>query len=147
MTVDRNALVAAFPEFGNTSAYPASQVDFWIAQAGIALSPARFGRQLDLATMLFVAHNLALSAVSRRAEAVAPGGAASVSLAPISSKSVDGISKTYDNGLTATSGAGQWNATSYGQRLYKLLQGANAGPLYRVSPRAFPRGRWGIGWR
>lgn len=146
MTVDRDAFVTAFPEFGNVDTYPDSQVDFWIAQALLALASARFGRQIDLAVMLFAAHNLALSVPAKRAEAIAPGGAASVSIAPVSSKAVDGISKSYDNGLVAISGAGPWNATSYGQRLYKMLQGANTGPLYRVSPRAFPCGPRRLGW-
>jgi hypothetical protein len=147
MAVDRNALVAAFPEFGNATAYPDSQIEFWLTQASYALSAARFGRQIDLATILYVAHNIALSVGPKRAEAISPGGAASVSIAPASSKAVDGVSKSYDNSLVAIPNAGPWNATSYGQRFYQLLKGANTGPLYRVHPGAFPRGRRGIGWR
>jgi hypothetical protein len=143
MAVDRNALVAAFPEFGNATAYPDSQIAFWIEQAGYALNPARFGRQIDLATILYVAHNISLSVPAQRAEAISPGGAAAVSVAPVASKAVDGVSKSYDNSLVSISNAGPWNATSYGQRFYKHLQGANTGPLYRVSPRALPcRTRW-----
>lgn len=142
MAVDRDAIVAAFPEFGNATAYPNSQIEFWLAQAGYALNAARFGRQIDLATILYVAHNIALSVPAQRAEAIAPGGASAVSIAPVASKAVEGVSKSYDNSLVAIPNAGPWNATSYGQRFYQLLKGANTGPLYRVSPRAMPCRRW-----
>ena len=147
MTVTRDSLTVAFPEFGSEETYSADTIDFWIAQAATALDPRRFGRQLDLATMLFVAHNIALGIPAQRAEEAGAGGLAGATFAPVTSKAVDGVSKSYDVALTAFANAGPWNATTYGQRFFLMLRGAAAGPLYRVAPRCYgSRGRL-LGWR
>ena len=65
------------------------------------------------------------------AAVAAKGGIPGDSLGPVSSKSVGGVSISYDSGSISIAGAGAWNATSYGQRLYKLLQSAAMGGRYR----------------
>lgn len=131
-------LIAAFPEFGAVSIYPQPQVEFWLAQAYTQLNADRFGASLGLAAMLFAAHNLALSAQAARA-----GSRGGGSLSVLSSKSVGGVSASYDTNLAATAGAGAWNATSYGQRLYTMIRAFGAGPVYRL-PAAYV---WRRGYR
>lgn len=141
MPVARTDLITAFPEFGDTTRYPASQVDYWLGIADAQVSKDRFGTSRDLAVMLFVAHNIVLSA--RSVVTAATGGAVGAPLAVASSKSVGGASISYDTSLTAIPGAGVWNATSYGQRYYQMLRAFGSGPLYRVPARSRTVSPWG----
>lgn len=127
MTVTYTSFTGAFPEFSDGTKYPETQVDFWLSQAPNMLNERRLGANFDLATMLFVAHNVAISAKESRlgAQGLA-GGSAGI----VSAKSVDKVSVSYDTTSTAIAGAGAWNQTSYGQRLYKMFQAAAAGPFY-----------------
>lgn len=129
MAVTRDALVAVFPEFGDAATYPDAAVTFWLDQAGIALTQAVFGQQLDLATMLWVAHNLVLSRMGTAGSGVG-------SLAPTTSKAVGGASKSMDPSLVLSEGAGIWNGSLYGVRFYNLVRALATGPRYRPSPRA-----------
>lgn len=130
VAVDRSIFIAVFPEFTDTVKYPEAAVNFWIAQA-LGLWPVdRYGAQTDLVTMLYVAHNLALGVI-----AGASGGGAG-SFAPVSSKAVGSVSKSMDTSSVASAGAGIWNGTAYGQRLYALLRGFATGGFYRPSARA-----------
>lgn len=140
MTISRDDLVAGFPEFGNETTYPPSQIEFWIGEAVKQVAQARFGASYDLACMLFVAHNISLSAMAQRAAAAGGGADGGVSLAPVTSKSVGPVSKSVDVTLTAFAGAGPWNATAYGQRYYAMLRAAAVGPAYSVkAPPGFAR--------
>jgi len=126
---DYALFIAAFPEFASTSEPP---VDYWLGQAVTTLSPWRLGQNYGLACMLFAAHNLTLGAIAAAAQArgASPGSPP----APITGKGAGGLSVSYDPGLTATDDAGIYNATSYGQRLWKLLQSAAMGGLYVAPP-------------
>eukprot|EP01037_Dinobryon_pediforme_P023422 gene23422-24868_t len=119
MTVLYADFIAAFPEFSDATAFPASQINFWLAQAPNNLNARRLGKNYDLATMLYVAHNVVISA---REVASAEKGIPGTAPGLISSKTVGPVSVSYDAAGTAVEGAGAWNATSYGQRLYKMLQ-------------------------
>jgi hypothetical protein len=145
MTIAASDFTAVFPEFDG-AAYQVSQIDFWIAQAYNQLNECRFGVTLDLAAMLFVAHNLVLSA--RDATVTANGGIPGQASGPLLSKGVDKVSAGYDTGANQSPGAGMWNATSYGQRLYRMMI-ANGGFIYVPSPRTgatnfFPRPNWTV---
>jgi hypothetical protein len=139
MTVAYQDFVTAFPEFSNQTTYPQGTVEFWIGQAYLQLSPTAFGTSLDLAVMLFTAHNIVLAAQSARAGA--SGGVAGSSSGIVASKAVADVSVSYDTTLTAVAGAGIWNATSYGQRLFMMLRAFASGPYYRpgIPPRTFGR--------
>lgn len=134
MTISRADLVAAFPEFDTETVYPTTQIDFWIGQAVKQISEARFGASYTLAMLLFVAHNIALSAQAARA---GKAGGAIGTPGLVASKSIDKVSVSYDLTTTAAAGAGPWNATVYGQRYYALLRSFAVGPAYKVSPRVF----------
>lgn len=79
--------------------------------------------------MLFVAHNLMLSAQAKRS-ATNGGGVVSASSSLVASKAVDKVSVSYDTTATTTAGAGLWNATVYGQRLYAMIRACGSGLLY-----------------
>ncbi len=126
--VDYATFVSVFPEFASPATYPEAQVAFWLGQAPNQISEARFGRSVDLGCMLFAAHNLALGA--KDAMAAAGGGISGSASGVVASKTVDKVTVSYDTGATTIVGAGAWNATTYGQRLYKMIQAANTGPHY-----------------
>lgn len=127
MTVAVADLRGAFPEF-TQALYPDAQVQFWLGQAYLQISAARFGASMDLAVMLFTAHNLVLS--RQAAAGVASGGAGGLSAGVVSSKAVGPVSKSYDTSVGLVDGAGTWNLTLYGQRYAQLLSQLGAGPFY-----------------
>lgn len=128
MAVTSASFRTMFPEFTDTAKFPDAQINAWLDQAPNQLSASRLGKSYDLAVMLFIAHNIVLSA--RAVASAAGSGVPGQATGPVSSKSVDKVSVSYDTGATAIGRAGAWNATSYGQRLYTLLRACGAGPLY-----------------
>ena len=130
MTVTPASFRAVFPEFTDTTKYPDPAVSFWLDQAGVTLSQAIPPAQIDLATMLYIAHNLTLGILS------ASGSGGAGSFAPVTSKSVGPVSKSMDTTSVTSAGAGIWNGTAYGQRFYALLRGFTTGGFYRPSARA-----------
>jgi Protein of unknown function (DUF4054) len=131
--IDYAGFIAAFPEFSNPVPYPQASVTFWITQAGIQLNARRFGASLDLATMLFVAHNMVLGAQAAATAATATGIVGEAS-GPVASKTVGPVSASYDTAAVAVAGAGFWNQTQYGQRLFQLMQAYCSGPSYVPGP-------------
>lgn len=124
---DASLFLTVFPEWASASD---TAISYWLSQAPLQLSAGLFGANFDLASMLFVAHNLALG--DMEAKVAAKGGTPGDALGPITSKSVGGISISYDAAGIAIQGAGAWNATSYGQRLYKMMQAAACGGVVRA---------------
>src|ERR1700730_2360230 len=127
MTIAATDLITAFPEFSNNAAYPISQINFWIPQAYNQLNADLFGKTLDLAAMLDIGHNIVLSA--RGAVTANVGGIPGEASGPANSKGVGAVHAGYDTAATQIPGAGMWNATSYGQRLYRMMV-ANGGFVY-----------------
>jgi hypothetical protein len=125
MTITVAQFRADFPEFTDTTKYPDTMVTFWLTQAGKLLRPDRWVDELDLGTELFVAHQLVIGARNQKNG----GSGAGASIAPISSKTVDKVSVSYDTGSVTMTDAGFWNATNYGQRFWWLLQMAGAGAV------------------
>lgn len=134
MTIAYADFIGAFPEFSNATTYPQSSVDFWITQAYAQLNPGRLRSQLDLAAMLFTAHNVVLSA--REAAAAAAGQIVGEVKGPVTAKAIDKVSVSFSDD-TGLEGAGPWNFTTYGQRLYRMLKSYNSGPMYVPGRRRF----------
>jgi hypothetical protein len=76
----------------------------------------RWGDYYEMGVYLFVAHHLTLFGGRRRGA----GGKSTSGL--ISSKSVGGVSASYDTTSTGMDGAGQWNATNFGKRWMELAE-------------------------
>jgi uncharacterized protein DUF4054 len=128
-----------FTEFGSQSLYPDSGVQFWITMAGLLLRVERWGNPgptsikpapastiYDIATELFVAHNLALEKNAQ--DAARRGGTPGWSTGPISAKSVGPVSQSYSVSEGLVQDAGFWNLTTFGTRFYWLMQMFGAGP-------------------
>lgn len=117
-----------FPEFALTKATDA-QIGFWLTTGSNSLSAARLGANNDLAVMLFAAHNLTLAGADQAASL--DGDAPGSPNAPVSSQGAGGLSVSFATEMTLSEGAGIYNATSYGQRLWALLKAASLGGFFR----------------
>lgn len=127
------------PEFGDVPIYPDAVIGYWIAWAKLLMNTARWGvgssepnnpptTEYDFGQELFVAHNLVLWKQS--ADAAKRGGTPGVSTGgAVSSKSVGGVSVSYDTGAAMELNAGHWNKTDYGTRFIQIARMMGAGPL------------------
>lgn len=119
-----------FEEFSDDNVFASSTILFWlkIAQGDPKTTPplngllnqARWKSQYNLASELFVAHNLALEKLAR--DAAALGATPGLGTGPVNSKSVDKVSVGYDTQAGISPDAGHWNLTTYGTRLWWLIQ-------------------------
>lgn len=127
MAIDAAQFRIDYPEFADTTLYPDSGVNYWLTTAALLLPAARWLTVLDLGTELFTAHNLVLE---RKAQAEAVNGIPpGVTTGPVSSKSVDKVSVSYDTGSAVVLDAGHWNNTVYGTRFIQLARMFGAGPV------------------
>lgn len=104
-----------FPEFASSSTYPDAVVQARLNQAYLMLPAERWDTALDLGAGWFVAHYLALGKMAA-ANAAAPGSVSG----PVTSKSVGGVSVSYDTSSSIYSDAGHWNITLYGRQFWDL---------------------------
>lgn len=125
-----------FPEFANTTTYPQSGFNFHANWASLMLTP-RWGSSApagqpnslyDIGTELFIAHNLALEAMAKKAAAV--GGVPGLSTGPVSSKGVGPASVSYDTSAGIETDAGHWNLTVYGTRFISMALMLGTAPIY-----------------
>lgn len=128
MAVTTTSFRESFPEFTDVLAFPEPQLEFWITLAGKMVDADRWGDLADYGMMLCAAHNLIISASDVVAAAMGgiPGNAAS---GAVSSKSAGGLSFSRDVSGSAESGAGNWNASTYGTRYIRLARLMGAGPV------------------
>ena len=119
------------PEFSNNLRFPTGLIQFWLTWAYNMLNATRFGIMLDPAAQLFAAHNIA---IERRAmdegiiSANAQNGTPGLTTGPMSAKSVDKVSVSYDTAAAIDPAAAQWNLTIYGTRLWNMIEMFGAGP-------------------
>jgi hypothetical protein len=115
-----------FPVFENETFYPNAQVVFWIATAKLFLDEARWSDWYSIGLRLFVAHQLSLE---RQNYLTSRRGNPAVGVGPANSRSVGGVSVSYDFSMGLQQGAGYWNLTLYGQRFYDMMEMVGAGPV------------------
>ena len=121
--VDIAAFRAVFPEFGNAAKYPDVQVQYYLDFAVQSLRPEAWRNLLERGTGLFVAHYLAMSAISRAGTVPGRG-----QLGIVASKSVGPASISYDNSaISAQADAGHWALTSYGLMYWELMRMVGTG--------------------
>jgi hypothetical protein len=136
-----------YPAFGDTARFPDATVQYWIDQAcsppnmSYAINQCRWGQFFTLGLNLFVAHNLAVAdmMVQRAGPpgmGTGPGGA--YGFAPLvgsgvaASKSVGGVSLSYDNSLGMEANAGWWGLTPWGNQYLYYLRLAGAAPIHMI---------------
>ncbi|PRG62243.1 DUF4054 domain-containing protein [Burkholderia multivorans] len=117
----------SFPEFNDTTTYPDSLIQFWMAVAVSLVNPDRWGELTDLGIALVTAHHLALAVKDQKMAAV--GGVPGQVTGPQSSKAVDKVSASYDTAAVAIKDGGFWNATMYGVRYLSLAMMMGAGGM------------------
>ena len=121
--VDIAAFRAVFPEFGDAAKYPDAQVQYYLDFAVQSLRPEAWRNLLERGTGLFVAHYLAMSAISRAGTIPGRG-----QLGIVASKSVGPASISYDNSaISAQADAGHWALTSYGLMYWELMRMVGTG--------------------
>lgn len=129
--VDIATFRTVFPEF-NSTAVTDPQITYWLGVGTGTLSAARLAPNTDQAIYLFTAHNLVLGLADQGL--VQDGAAPGNPFAPVSSQGAGGLSVGFDNGLTMDSDAGIYNATGYGQRLWKIMSAASKGGFFGKRP-------------
>ena len=121
--VDVATFRAVFPEFVDAAKYPDAQVQYYLDFAVQSLRPEAWRNLLERGTGLFVAHYLAMSAISRAGTAPGRG-----QLGIVASKSVGPASISYDNSaISAQADAGHWALTSYGLMYWELMRMVGTG--------------------
>lgn len=117
---------AVAPAFSDPVMFPDDEIQFWLNAASILLT-CRWGSALGLGTVLFVEHNLALTAAAMPApgSGQVPGVYGGVP----ASKSVGAVSVSYDTSRGTETDAGHWNLTVYGERFIRMARLIGAGPI------------------
>lgn len=138
MTITPASFRNDLPAFSDVVAYPDSAIAYWAAFGAQFLSVDRWGPGSDVATSppstvfdfgleLWVAHNLVLEKMAN--DSAATGASPGLSQGPASSKSVAGVSISYDTQAGIETDAGHWNLTTYGTRFIRLLRQMGMGPV------------------
>lgn len=127
MAVTPASFRSTFPEFTDSGRYPDPQIAFWITASVAQVNEARWGELTDLGVSLQVAHQLALSTSTASGSPKSVPGTAVTGV--VSSKSVGGVSVSYDTNSAIEEGGGHWNLTTYGTRYIRLARQIGAGPV------------------
>lgn len=117
-----------FPAFIDLVRFPTAQVELYLDLAFKQLDVRRWGDMHDLGQQLFVAHLLTLDDLDTQAGA--RGNANGAQPGVVTSKSVGGVSLSYDTSSVMEQGAGFWNATSYGRRFWRFMRLAGMSPIH-----------------
>lgn len=150
-TVDGGGAITGF-SVANPGAYtvvpsnPVGQLSTTGAGTGASFNIAWVSapyQAYDLATELFIAHNLTLEARAQQESSF--GAIPGRSTGLISGKSADNVSLSYDTASAIVDGMGDLNLTIYGVRLAKMINMFGMGPLSFVGAAC---GSWlnGPGW-
>lgn len=125
--MDAPTFRASFPEFSDATAYPDSQINFWIGIAPLYLNPCVYTDQptLDFVTQLFIAHNITISKLNQFAAQV--GGVPGALTGPTTSKTVDKVSYASAAQLVTLDNGGAWNLSQYGVQFLTIARMWGAG--------------------
>jgi hypothetical protein len=128
MPVTPDQLRTTFTEFASVDVYPDPTVAVWLGVAEKMVNSDRWGDLWEHGVMLYTAHHLVLvqRAAASQASGVAGGGRIGVQ----TSKSVDGVSVSYDTSSVTIDGAGHFNSTMYGIQFKQMANLMGAGPMH-----------------
>jgi hypothetical protein len=159
-----------YPAFTDTVRFPDAEIQYYINTAcsppnsSYALNPCRWGQFFSLGLNLWVAHNLAVADMMvQRAGPPGSGTGGRYGYTPLigsgvaSSRSVNGVSVSYDMSLGIERDAGWWGLTPWGNQFLYYLRMAGSAPVHLLGypGRADPggyftgplSGPWGIPWK
>jgi hypothetical protein len=123
--MDAAAFRQAFPEFDDPETYAPGTLVFWASVGEKLLRSDRWDDLYDHGIQLFVAHHLAIAERERRASEA--GSVPGEMKGPVTSKSVDKVSVSYDASKSIIANAGFWNLTTYGIQFFQLVRICGAG--------------------
>lgn len=117
----------SFPEFASLTLYPPQMVQFWLDVAVQFVNEARWATLTDLGVSLFAAHQITLQAKAQKSAAFGqtPGQNTGI----LTSKSIDGVSASYDVSTATLQDAGHWNLSTYGVRYLQMARMMGMGPI------------------
>lgn len=115
---------ADFPEFANVSD---AQINLWLTISTSMVDPGRWDELTNIGIELLTAHQLAIALRDQKTGAA--GGATGAVSGPLSSKTVDKVSSSYNTAGTQYADAAFWNLTSYGVRYLALARMFGAGGI------------------
>jgi len=112
LPVTINQFRELFMEFSDSSVFLDEMIEPWLIIACSLLDPRRWGSVFTMGVGLFVAHQLTLR---RQAILVANrGGVPGLSVGIVQSKSINGVSVSYNTSMGLIANAGDWNLSVYG---------------------------------
>lgn len=100
-------------------------IGVFLAKASTSLDPIVWGGLLDYATQLYVAHHLTLWA--RNDQAAAMGGSPGEIKGPLTSRTVDKVSSSWDSRAASYEGEAFWNLTAYGVEFWSMAKNRGGG--------------------
>jgi len=118
-----------FPEFSDASKYSNDSIQMWIDYiiSDNQFPIHRWGTLQLLGQELYIAHQIALGAWSGMPGI---GGIPGLGFSGIAnSRSVNGVSVSYDTTLGTDADMGEYALTLYGRRLWTMMMNAGAGPV------------------
>lgn len=116
---------------------------FWGPTSVVAASPPT--TLADFATEMFVAHNLVLE--WQALQQANSGGAPGTQIGVVTSKSVGGVSVSYDVSQIVDQNSGFWGQTQYGLRFIRLARLRGSGPIQigiGIAPAFLFFNSWGL---
>lgn len=136
---------AMFTVFRDPTVWPDGEIAIWLALADKMINQTRWADIRDTGMALYAAHFLILAERDKRA-----GDAGGIPGAPtagiMGSKSVGGVSVSYDTQIGLDPNAGFWNLTSYGLRFYRLMRIVGMGGTQISSPNIPTNDSFGQAW-
>lgn len=118
---------ADYPEFSDPQTFSDPVLNRWATVASNLLDCNRWGDLIGFGTGLFIAHQLAMRQMNLKAAAA--GGNPGQINGPVASKSVKGVSVSYDPSAITIKDGGNFNATSYGRDFLRYGAQLGAGPI------------------
>jgi hypothetical protein len=130
-----------YPAFADATRFTDAEVQYWIDQACSppnstpAINKYRWGQFYQLGLQLWVAHNLAVQDMMAQRAGLPGMGGPSYVTSPMTgsgvpaSKSVDGVSISYDNQIGLEHDAGWWGSTPWGNQFLYYLRMAGSAPI------------------
>ena len=127
MTVTVGSFRATFPRFNDTNVYPDASVNFYLSLATNSLPAQIWGDRLDFGVALYVAHFLLVNSPKPGVNGGQVTYDDGFAKGLVTSKSVQGVSKSMDLSIGQTDGGGSFNLTTYGQQYLTLLDSVGIG--------------------
>jgi hypothetical protein len=117
---------ALLPEFADSSKFTDEAIDVWLIVATAQLNTTRWGSLYNLGLALFAAHNIVLGRFCTL-QALRGGVPGMGGFGLIGSKSINGVSISYNTNLAALQDGGDFNLTLYGIRFLGFARMVGSG--------------------